>query len=144
MHACTLKQHMSMSPTLVASFVNHHYCLTGPAYTDHVVLPPLPSPLPSPPPSYPNQPLLPSPCSLQDGELLLQKYSKSFPKLTMVGTVACAKGFMRKCIDLFRPAMKEKAKRVCGGGGGGACAQTHAHVHTDTHTRMYRPIQQHL
>ena len=60
---------------------------------------------------------------------------KPFPSLTTFGTVACSKAFVQQCIDLFRPAMKEKAKKVCGGTLT-RLMHMHTHVHTsgiDTH-----------
>lgn len=59
-----------------------------------------------------NQPLLPSPCTESDAELLLRHLSSSQPDLQLFGSVAATKSFLRICCDHFKPAILEKAQAV--------------------------------
>jgi hypothetical protein len=58
-------------------------------------------------------PLLPSPCTLQDAGLLLHHIQNSQPDLQVFGSVAATKFFLHNCFECFKPAIFERAQRVC-------------------------------
>ena len=58
------------------------------------------------------QPLLPSPCTRSDAELLLHHVGESQSGLEFVGSVVFTKAFLTSCLEHFGPIIKERAQKV--------------------------------
>ena len=60
------------------------------------------------------QPVLPSPCTVADAELLLQHVcsSPAFRELRRFGSVAASSAFLQSCLKLLQPLVPEKALKV--------------------------------
>lgn len=58
------------------------------------------------------QPLLPSPCTPADAELLVQRLCGTDPALRQFGGVVTTKAFLQSCFESFQPLLKEKAQEV--------------------------------
>jgi hypothetical protein len=61
---------------------------------------------------FDSMPLLPSPCTPSDAELLLHHVGSSQPNLHLFGGVATTKSFLRICCEHFKPMIVEKAQKV--------------------------------
>ena len=59
------------------------------------------------------QPLLPSPCTPSDAELLLHHVGSSQPDLQLFSSVATTRKFLRSCCDHFKSLITERAQKVC-------------------------------
>ena len=64
-----------------------------------------------------SQPLLPSPCTPEDAQLLVQKKYSVNPDLKVVGGFLIRKSFVQSCFDHFQPFVQEKAQKVGVGDG---------------------------
>jgi hypothetical protein len=60
-------------------------------------------------------PLLPSPCTPHDVELLLKTYLRVQPDLRIFGSILTTKTFMHNCCDLFKPTIAERAEKTASG-----------------------------
>jgi len=93
MHTCTHTCATPPSPPLPPSHTHTHTHMHGHALT-HI------------------QPLIPTPCTPGDADLLLQRMCSSSPQFEVFGSVVTTKDFIRSCYDTFQPLLKEKAHEV--------------------------------
>jgi hypothetical protein len=61
--------------------------------------------------------LLPSPCTEEDGETLLQVLYSKEDGLVVKGTVLAHHEFIKSCIELFKPLLQEKAEKAAASSG---------------------------
>ena len=59
-----------------------------------------------------SQTLLPSPCTVEDGNQLLQKLYGKEDQFFIAETVVAHQEFLKSCVDIFKPLLQEKAKKV--------------------------------
>ena len=57
--------------------------------------------------------MLPSPCTDEDGELLLQRLYSNEERFLISETILSHQDFVRNCLDIFKSLIEEKAAKVC-------------------------------